>query len=79
MTLVKATLKVDIVTLLNSLKTNEDQSASVEEFATGLSDIIDAYIKTATVNVLAGIPVATTGTAAAQTGATTGPGTGTLT
>lgn len=43
-----------------------DEAASL--VATG----IDNYVKTATVN--SGIPVATTGSAAAQTGTTTGPG-----
>lgn len=41
-------------------------------------DAIDEYIKGATVTVAAGIPVSTAGSAAAQTGATTSPGTGTI-
>lgn len=42
------------------------------------ADAIDEYIKSATVlvNVYPGIPVATTGTPAAQAGATTAPGVG---
>jgi len=51
----------------------EAQRLSIEVLATELSTAIDAYIKTATVNP--GIPVTTAGTAAAQSGATTGPGT----
>ena len=42
------------------------------KFANGLADAIDAFVKTG--EVQPGIPVSTTGTAAAQTGATTGPG-----
>jgi len=41
-------------------------------------DAIDEYIKGATVTVAAGIPVSTAGSAAAQTGTTTSPGTGTI-
>lgn len=45
----------------------DDMSMAVE-----LANIIDGYIKTA--QVAPGIPVSTAGTAAAQTGATTAPG-----
>ena len=38
--------------------------------------IVDEFIANATVTVAANIPVSTAGTAAAQTGATTAPGTG---
>lgn len=41
-------------------------------------DAIDEYLKGATVTVAAGIPVTTTGSAAAQAGQTTAPGTGTI-
>lgn len=52
----------------------------------GLTAMCDAIAQTTLAHLLAngvlvvdaGIPVATTGTAAAQTGATTAPGTGTL-
>lgn len=43
------------------------------------SVVLAHLIANATLIVAAGIPVATTGTAAAQTGATTAPGTGTVT
>lgn len=49
--------------------TEIDDMAMAQKFA----NIIDGYIKTA--QVAPGIPVATAGTAAAQTGATTAPGT----
>ncbi|MDR0451276.1 MAG: hypothetical protein LBH26_08425 [Treponema sp.] len=45
------------------------------DYAARLSEIFTAYIKTATVNVNPGIPVATP----QGPGSTSGPGTGTLT
>lgn len=54
------------------------QNAALENIAQKLSDAIDVFVKSGTVTVPPGVPVATTGTAAAQTGATTGPGTGTI-
>lgn len=62
---------------INSLIENTkslDQAESQAEFATSLASIIEQAIKSATVTVAPGIPVATTGGA----GATTGTGTGTL-
>jgi hypothetical protein len=48
-------------------------------FCLALATAIVAYIQAnAVVTVATAIPVATTGTAAAQTGATTAPGTGTI-
>lgn len=49
--------------------TEADDMVMAQKFA----KIIDGYIKTA--QVAPGIPVTTAGTAAAQTGATTAPGT----
>lgn len=40
--------------------------------------IVDYFIANTTVTVASGIAVSTTGTAAAQTGATTAPGSGTI-
>lgn len=57
----------------SSAKTQSDADKAMRDFADNLADVIVKAIKTATVNP--GIPVATTGTALAQTGATTGPGT----
>lgn len=51
---------------------------ATEYYAGKLADLIEAFIKSATVTVAAGIPVSTTGTAAAQTGSTTATGTGTI-
>lgn len=76
MALAKPALKASIKQLLQDMMTRE--GASFDEFATHLSDAVDTYVKTGTVTVAAGIPVSTTGTAAAQTGATTAPGTGTI-
>jgi hypothetical protein len=59
------------------MKTKE--SASFDEFAQRLADAIDVYVKTGTVTVAPGIPVSTAGSPTAQTGATTAPGTGTIT
>ena len=76
MALVKNTLKAGILNLLTNMRTKEE--VSDEYFADQLSTLIDTYIKSATVTVAAGIPVSTAGSATAQTGATTAPGTGTL-
>lgn len=70
MALNKAKLKTDILTILTTMRTKTE--VSDDEYATKLSDAIDAFVKTGTVN--AGITVSTSGTAAAQTGATTGTG-----
>lgn len=56
----------------------EREEPSYDEFADRLSDLIEQYVKTGTVTVAQGIPVSTTGTAAAQTGVTTSTGTGTI-
>jgi len=76
MALAKPALKASIKQLLQDMMTREN--ASFDEFATRLSDAVDTYVKTGTVTVASGIPVSTTGTAAAQTGATTAPGTGAI-
>lgn len=65
-----------------SFDENSDPETIKMKFAKDLSsaiaDEIDTWIKTATITVNAGIPVATAGSPAAQTGATTGPGTATI-
>lgn len=73
MPLVKTTLKADILNLLTGMR--DKTEVSDNEFADKLASAIDAYIKTATITVPAGIAVATTGSPAAQTGATTAPAT----
>lgn len=53
--------------------------SALENFSNRLAAAIVEHIVTnATVTVVAGIPVATAGSAVAQTGATVGPGTGTV-
>ena len=49
-----------------------------QELSTAIADEMDAWIKTGMVTVQPGIPVATVGSPTAQTGTTTGPGTGTI-
>ena len=71
MALNKAILKAEIKQIMTDMRTREANAD--DEYADRMSTAIDTFIKTAQVN--AGIPVATTGTAAAKTGATTGPGT----
>jgi hypothetical protein len=71
MALNKAILKAEIKAIMTDMRTREENAD--DEYADRLSTAIDTFIKTAQVN--AGIPVSTTGTAAAQTGATTAPGT----
>lgn len=46
MALNKGQLKTTIISLLNSLKVEEDQESAIEEFADALSDAIDVYVKT---------------------------------
>jgi len=48
------------------------------ELAAAIATSIDSWIRQATVTVNAGIPVTTAGSPTAQTGATTAPGTGTI-
>ncbi|MFP3041898.1 hypothetical protein LQZ19_08755 [Treponema primitia] len=70
MALVDSVLSAALLAIFNAAKANPMSKA---EYANQLAAAIDAQIKTAQVN--AGIPVSTAGSATAQTGATTGPGT----
>lgn len=79
----QANLQRKIKSILDaSFNENSDAETIKMKFAKDLSlaiaDEIDAWIKTATITVNPGIPVATAGSPAAQTGATTGPGTATI-
>lgn len=63
----------------NTLKTKlKAIDPSKDDVVAKMVDAIDEYIKGATVTVEAGIPVTTAGSATAQTGSTSGPGTGTI-
>jgi hypothetical protein len=75
MALVQVTLKQNLLALFNQMKQSE---MSESDYADKLAKIINDHILTAVVTVNPGIAVSTTGTAAAQTGATTAPGTGSL-
>ena len=54
-------------------------NSSTEEYAERLASLIDAFVRSGEVTVAAGITVSTAGTAAAQSGATTSVGKGTIT
>jgi hypothetical protein len=77
------TLKAKIKEALDQPINEKSDSEAVknrfaENISNAIADGVDAWIKTATVTVAQGIPVSTTGSPAAQTGATTAPGTGTI-
>lgn len=76
MPLNKPALQSAIKTLLTDMMTREE--SSIDEFAQRLATAIDTFVKSGSVTVAAGIGVSTAGTAAAQTGATTTTGTGTI-
>lgn len=70
MPLNKTALAQSILKLMTDARKETEIDDS--KFANGLADAIDAFVKTG--EVQPGIPVSTAGSAAAQTGATTGPG-----
>jgi len=82
MALNKATLAAGLKAVFDGVSpeasgiTNPEQLR--QKVANEMADVIDTYIKSATVTVASGISVSTAGTAAAQTGATTGTGNGTI-
>lgn len=69
MSLNKAGLKNALIELFtNEQGEEENANQSIERLATGISNAIDAFVKTGTVSVT----VATTGTATSHTGTGTG-------
>ena len=77
------TLKAKILETLNKpidekMSDSEVKQRLASDLASAIADGVDAWIKTGTVTVQPGIPVSTAGSPTAQTGATTGPGTGTI-
>lgn len=70
MSLQKEALAQSILTLMTQMRKETEIDDS--KFANGLADAIDTFVKTG--EVQPGITVSTTGTAAAQTGATTSVG-----
>jgi hypothetical protein len=72
MALVKLKLKTSIKQAFENEKESTDPTGdSIDRIATAISDAVDQYIRSATLTVPLGIPVATAGSATAQTGATT--------
>nr|DAU81292.1 MAG TPA: hypothetical protein [Caudoviricetes sp.] len=70
MPLQKEALAQSILSLMTQMRKETEIDDS--KFANGLADAIDTFVKTG--EVQPGITVSTTGTAAAQTGATTSTG-----
>ena len=71
MALAKTIYKAGIKALLNTLYSNTDTAQAREDFADGMANLTEAFIKSGTVNVT----VVTTGNATNHTGS----GTGTIT
>jgi hypothetical protein len=79
MALTKATLKQQIAAAFeNEKNSTDDPSVSIDRVSGAIADAVDAFVKSATITVAAGIPVTTAGTAVAQTGATTAPSIATI-
>ncbi len=78
MPLDKTTLANSIAAAFANAQGLSKASDAHTTLAGSISDAIDTYVRGATITVPAGIPVSTAGTAAAQTGATTGPGTASI-
>ena len=76
MPLQKQILAQGIIALQNDMMQRKEPA--IEEYASRLADLIDAFIKTGTVTVAFPIPVSVTGSATAQTGGTTDTGIGTI-
>ncbi len=78
MALNKPTLQSALENLFQSMTQENDSDAGFKKLAEGMANAFDAFVKSGTVTVATGIPVATSGSATSQTGATTGTGTGTI-
>ena len=77
MAVAKTSIEAEINQMMADLL--QDQPETIpSDFANKLADIIRNAILSATITVPSGIPVATTGTAAAQTGTTTSPAIATI-
>ena len=77
MALNKEQLKQGIIALQQDMLTKTE--AGTEEYAERLASLIDTFVRSGEVTVDPGISVSTAGTAAAQSGATTSVGKGTIT
>ena len=72
-------LKQHIKAAFKAQTTKENNpDTALDDLAGKLAQAMQTYITSATVTVPPGVAVATAGTAAAQTGATTAPGIGTI-
>jgi hypothetical protein len=76
MPLNEALLNNGIKALLTDMETRTEDAKG--EFANRLAALIKSFVMSGTVTVSAGIPVATSGSATNQAGATTATGTGTI-
>ena len=76
MALNKEQLKQGIITLQQDMLTKTN--SSTEEYDERLASLIDAFVRSGEVTVDPGISVSTAGTAAAQSGATTSVGKGSI-
>ena len=70
------TLQADIKKILTDFQSNKniDSGTAIDNYSLALSRAIDKYVKAAVVNIV-NVPVATTGSASAQTGTANGKGT----
>ena len=74
MPLVKPLLESQILAAFKKMQSSAvDTEAAQKDLAKELATAIDSYIKSATIIIPPGIVVATAGTPAAQTGASTAP------
>lgn len=80
MAMIKADAQKRLEDFLLSMQDNPDEETKkkIKDFAGGFTDWLVDTVKTATITVDPGIPVATAGSPSAQTGSTTSPGTGSI-
>lgn len=78
MPMTKASLLARMKGKLGAAPTAEGQAIQDDVLGKLAEAILEEIQQNGTVTVAAGIPVSTAGSAAAQTGSTTGPGTGTI-
>jgi len=80
MALVNEIVLEQLEDFLLSLQDNptDETKQKIRTYASGFTDFLVTTIKSATIVVAAGIPVATAGTALAQTGVTTAPATASI-
>lgn len=76
MPLAKDILTQGLISLMD--ETMNKTEPDISGYASKMADLIDAFVKSGTVTVATGIPVATAGGPTAQTGATTSTGIGTI-